>query len=53
MTRYDSLVERLREAAQPDHEPPGFSEDVTFEQTASVAVAAGSTRRDAPLAVLP
>ena len=71
-TRYDALVERLREAAQPDREPPpdfapylakvrrnaykvtdedvqalkdsGYSEDVIFEQTVSVAVAAGLQR---------
>ena len=80
-TRYDSLVERLREAAQPDREAPpelapfldkvrknayrvtdedvqalkqaGFSEDVIFEQTVSVAVAAGLTRLEAALEVLP
>jgi alkylhydroperoxidase family enzyme len=68
-TRYDSLVERLREAARPNRTAPpnfapyldkvrrnayevtdediqalrdaGFSEDVIFEQTVSVAVAAG------------
>ena len=79
-TRYDALVERLREAAQPDREAPpefapyldkvrrnaykvtdqdvralkdaGFSEDVIFEQTVSVAVAAGLTRLEAALAVL-
>ena len=81
MTRYDSLVERLREAARGDREPPpelapylekvrtnaykvtdqdvqalkdaGFSEDLIFEQTVSVAVAAGLTRLEAALAVLP
>ena len=80
-TRYDPLVERLREAAQPEREPPpelaafldkvrrnaykvtgadvralkdaGFSEDVIFEQTVSVAVAAGLDRLEAALAVLP
>jgi alkylhydroperoxidase family enzyme len=80
-TRYDSLVERLREAAQPDREGPaelvpylekvrtnaykvtdqdvqalkdaGFSEDVIFEQTVSVSVAAGLMRLEAGLAVLP
>jgi alkylhydroperoxidase family enzyme len=80
-TRYDPLVERLREAAQPNREAPtelapyldkvrenaykvtdrdvqslkdaGFSEDVIFEQTVSVAVAAGLKRLDAALAVLP
>ena len=81
MTRYDSLVERLRQAAQPDREAPpefspyldkvrrnaykvtdediqalkdaGYSEDVIFEQTVSVAVAAGLGRLNAGLAVLP
>ena len=81
MTRYDSLVARLREAAQPDREaPPGFaayldkvrknaykvtdadlqalkdaaySEDVIFEQTVSVAVAAGLERLESGLRVLP
>ena len=81
MTRYDSLVERLREAAQPDREAPpelapylakvrrnayrvtdedvqalkeaGFSEDVIFEQTVSVAAAAGLERLRAALEVLP
>jgi alkylhydroperoxidase family enzyme len=80
-TRYDSLVERLREAAQPEREAPpelapfldkvrrnaykltdadvralkdaGFSEDVIFEQTVSVSVAAGLDRLEAALAVLP
>ena len=80
-TRYDPLVERLRQAAQPDREAPpelasyldkvrlnaykvtdqdvqalkdaGFSEDVIFEQTVSVAVAAGLKRLEAALAVLP
>ena len=80
-TRYDSLVERLREAARPDREAPpelapyldkvrrnayritdddvqalkdaGYSEDVIFEQTVSVAVAAGLVRLEAALAVLP
>ena len=77
MTRYDSLVERLRQAAQPDREAPpelaristrcgetptrsrtrtsqalkdaGYSEDVIFEQTVSVAVAAGLERLEAGL----
>ena len=81
MTRYDSLVERLREAAQPEREAPpelgpyldkvrrnayevtdddiqalkdaGYSEDVIFEQTVSVAVAAGLERLEAALEVLP
>jgi alkylhydroperoxidase family enzyme len=81
MTRYDSLVERLRQAAQPDREAPpefapylekvrsnaykvtdediqelrdsGYSEDVIFEQTVSVAVAAGLKRLEAGLGVLP
>jgi alkylhydroperoxidase family enzyme len=81
MTRYDSLVERLRQAAQPDREAPrefapyldkvrsnaykvtdediqalrdsGYSEDVIFEQTVSVAVAAGLIRLEAGLGVLP
>jgi alkylhydroperoxidase family enzyme len=81
MTRYDSLVERLRQAAQPDREAPpelasyldkvrrsaykvtdediqalrdaGYSEDVIFEQTVSVAVAAGLMRLEAGLGVLP
>jgi alkylhydroperoxidase family enzyme len=80
-TRYDPLVEQLRQAAQPDREAPlelasyldkvrlnaykvtdqdvqalkdaGFSEDVIFEQTVSVAVAAGLKRLEAALAVLP
>ncbi len=80
-TRYDTLVERLREAAQPEREAPpelgpfldkvrknaykvtdadvqalkdaGFSEDVIFEQTVSVAVAAGLERLDAALGALP
>jgi alkylhydroperoxidase family enzyme len=80
-TRYDALVERLRQAAQPDREAPpdfaayldkvrrnaykvtdqdiqalkdaGYSEDVIFEQTVSVAVAAGLTRLEAALKVLP
>ena len=80
-TRYEPLVERLRQAAQPDRQAPpefapyldkvrtnaykvtdqdvqalkeaGFSEDVIFEQTVSVAVAAGLTRLEAALAVLP
>ena len=81
MTRYDTLVERLREAAQPDREAPpdfapyldkvrrhayrvtdgdiqglldaGYSEDAVFEQTVSVAVAAGLERLEAGLGVLP
>jgi alkylhydroperoxidase family enzyme len=81
MTRYDALVERLREAAQPDREAPpdfapyldkvrrnayrvtdedvqalkaaGYSEDVIFEQTVSVAVAAGLERLEAGLEALP
>ncbi|HLB19144.1 MAG TPA: hypothetical protein VK613_08445 [Gaiellaceae bacterium] len=81
MTRYDSLVERLRKAARPDRQAPvdfatyldkvrrnaykvtdddiqalkdsGYSEDVIFEQTVSVAVAAGLERLKAGLAVLP
>jgi alkylhydroperoxidase family enzyme len=81
VTRYDSLVERLRQAAQPDREAPrdfasyldkvrrnayqvtdedvqalknaGYSEDVIFEQTVSVAVAAGLERLKAGLEVLP
>ena len=81
MTRYDSLVERLRRAAQPDRErlpelapylekvrtnaykvtdqdvqglkDAGFSEDVIFEQTVSVAVAAGLERLESGLRVLP
>jgi alkylhydroperoxidase family enzyme len=81
MTRYDSLVERLRQAAQPDREAPsdfapyldkvrrnayevtdgdvqalkdsGYSEDVIFEQTVSVAVAAGLERLEAGLEALP
>jgi alkylhydroperoxidase family enzyme len=80
-TRYDTLVERLREAAQPDLDAPpdfapyldkvrrnayevtdedvraledaGYSEDVIFEQTVSVAVAAGLERLEAGLKVLP
>jgi alkylhydroperoxidase family enzyme len=81
VTRYDSLVERLRQAAQPDREAPrdfasyldkvrrnayqvtdedvqalkdaGYSEDIIFEQTVSVAVAAGLERLKAGLEVLP
>jgi alkylhydroperoxidase family enzyme len=81
VTRYDSLVERLRQAAQPDREAPpefaayldkvrrnaykvtdqdvqalkdaGYSEDVIFEQTVSVAVGAGLERLEAALTVLP
>lgn len=80
-TRYDSLVERLREAARPDRKAPpefapyldkvrrrayavtdddvqalkdaGYSEDAIFEQTVSVAVAAGLQRLNAGLEVLP
>ena len=79
-TRYDELVARLAEAAQPDREAPadfepylakvrrnayavtdadvqrlldaGYSEDVVFEQTVSVAVAAGLERLAAGLDVL-
>jgi alkylhydroperoxidase family enzyme len=81
MTRYESLIARLLEAAQPEREAPagfgsyldkvrqhayevtdsdiqalkdaGYSEDVIFEQTVSVAVAAGLERLAAGLAVLP
>jgi alkylhydroperoxidase family enzyme len=81
VTRYDSLVEGLREAARPDREAPpdfapyldkvrrnaykvtdadiralrdaGYSEDAVFEETVSVAVAAGLERLDAALEVLP
>jgi alkylhydroperoxidase family enzyme len=81
MTRYDPLVEGLRQAAVPDRQAPqdfapyldkvrknayrvtdediqalkdaGYSEDVIFEQTVSVAVAAGLERLNAGLAVLP
>jgi alkylhydroperoxidase family enzyme len=81
VTRYDTLVKRLREAAQPDREAPpdfapyldkvrrhayrvtdgdiqalldaGYSEDAIFEQTVSVAVAAGLERLEAGLGVLP
>jgi alkylhydroperoxidase family enzyme len=81
MTRYDSLVERLRQAAQPDREAPpefapyrdkvrrnaykvtdediralrdaGYSEDVIFEQTLSVAVATGLERLEVGLEALP
>jgi len=80
-TRYDALVEQLRQAAQPDSEAPpefaayldkvrrnaykvtdqdiqalkdaGYSEDVIFEQTVSVAVGAGLVRLEAALKVLP
>jgi alkylhydroperoxidase family enzyme len=80
-TRYDSLLERLREAAVPDRQAPaalvpyldkvrlhayqvtdedvealksaGCSEDVIFEQTVSVAVAAGLDRLALGLEVLP
>jgi alkylhydroperoxidase family enzyme len=81
VTRYDTLVEGLREAARPDREAPsdfapylekvrrnaykvtdrdvqalgdaGYSEDAIFEQTVSVAVAAGLERLEAALEVLP
>ena len=81
ITRYDSLVERLREAARPDRSAPpafapyldkvrrnayqvtdediqalkdaGYSEDVIFEQTVSVAVAAGLERLETGLGALP
>ena len=81
MTRYDPLVERLRQAARPDRQAPpdfalyldkvrrnaykvtgediqalkdaGYSDDVIFEQTVSVAVAAGLERLNAGLEVLP
>jgi alkylhydroperoxidase family enzyme len=81
MTRYDLLVERLREAAQPERQAPpdfapyldkvrrnaykvtdediqalknsGYSDDIIFEQTVSVAVAAGLERLKAGLEVLP
>ena len=81
ITRYDSLVEGLRRAAQTDREAPadfvpyldkvrrnaykvtdaevqalkdsGYSEDVIFEQTVSVAVAAGLERLEAGLGTLP
>jgi alkylhydroperoxidase family enzyme len=81
MTRYDSFVERLRQAAQPDREAPpelapyldkvrrnaykvtdediralrdaGYSEDVIFEQTVSVAVATGLERLEVGLEALP
>ena len=80
VTRYDELVQRLREAAQPDRPAPaefdayldkvrryayrttdadiqslkdaGYSEDEIFEQTVSVAVAAGLERLDAGLRAL-
>ena len=80
-TRYDRLVERLREAAQPERTAPpdfepyldkvrrrayavtdadterlkaaGYSEDVIFEETVSVAVAAGLERLNAGLAAIP
>lgn len=80
-TRYDELVERLRDAADPEREAPadfgpylekvrrhayrttdadvqtlqdaGYSEDVIFEQTVSVAVAAGLERLATGLEVLP
>ena len=81
MTRYDTLVEGLRQAARPDRQAPpdfapyldkvrrnaykvtdeeiqalkdaGYSEDVIFEQTISVAVAAGLERLKVGLEVLP
>jgi alkylhydroperoxidase family enzyme len=81
VTRYDSLVEGLREAARPDRQAPpdfapyldevrrnaykvtdadiqalrdaGYSEDAVFEETVSVAVAAGLERLEAGLKVLP
>jgi alkylhydroperoxidase family enzyme len=81
MTRYDSLVERLHQAARPNRQAPpdfapyldkvrrnaykvtdediqvlkdaGYSEDVIFEETVSVAVAAGLERLKAGLKVLP
>ena len=77
MTRYDELIARLRDAAQPDRPAPpdfapylekvrrhaykvtdrdveelkaaGHSEDEIFEQTVSVAVAAGLERLNAGL----
>ena len=80
-TRYDSLVQRLREAARPERQAPpefgpyldkvrrnayavtdgdiqllkdaGYSEDDIFEETVSVAVAAGLERLQAGLEVLP
>ena len=80
-TRYDTLVEGLRQAADPARETPlelapyldkvrrnaykvtdadvqvlkdaGWSEDVIFEQTVSVAVSAGLERLEAALEVLP
>jgi hypothetical protein len=81
VTRYDALVERLREAAHPARIAPpefdtyldkvrrgayrvtdddiealkdaGYSEELIFEATVSVAVAAGLERLNAGLAVLP
>jgi len=81
VTRYDELVEGLRQAARPDRKAPadlapyldkvrtkaytvtdediqalkdaGYSEDVIFEQTVSVAAAAGLDRLEAALEVLP
>jgi len=80
-TRYDELVARLREAADPGRDAPadfgpyldkvrrhayrttdadvqalkdaGHSEDEIFEQTVSVAVAAGLERLVTGLEVLP
>jgi alkylhydroperoxidase family enzyme len=81
VTRYDSLVEGLREASRPEREAPpdfapyldkvrrkaytvtdedvqalkdaGYSEDAIFEETVSVAAAAGLERLEAALEVLP
>ncbi len=80
VTRYDELIARLRDAAQPDRpRPPAFSayveavrghawrvtdadvralleagypEDEIFEQTVSVAVAAGLERLETGLRAL-
>ena len=80
MTRYDLLVERLRQAAQADRKAPadfapylekvrrnaykvtdadvqalkdaGYSEEIIFERTVSVAVAAGLERLEAGLGTL-
>jgi alkylhydroperoxidase family enzyme len=80
-TRYDALVERLRNAAHTNRPAPagfarylekvrtnayeitdgdiqalkdaGYSEDVIFEQTVSVAVAAGLERLETGLEALP
>jgi alkylhydroperoxidase family enzyme len=79
-TRYDALIERLRDASQPSRKAPpafgsyldkvrreayrvtdrdiqalrkaGYSEDEIFEQTVSVAVAAGLDRLTTALEVL-